>query len=129
MTNVPETLQFTNTHEWLRSDGEQLYTIGITDFAQEQLGDLVYIDLPNIGDVVDAGCEVAVAESVKTATDIYSPLSGVVVSINKALSEEPTHVNQSPYESGWLLQIKVDDNLVSNDLLDSDSYKKLTTED
>lgn len=129
MTNIPETLQFTNTHEWLRSDGQQLYTIGITDFAQEQLGDLVYIDLPNIGDVVDAGCEVAVAESVKTASDIYSPLSGVVVSINESLSEEPTHVNQSPYESGWLLQIKVDENRAGNDFLDPESYKKLITED
>ena len=103
--NYPSELKYTRTHEWVRLEGE-VAVVGITDFAQDALGDVVFVDLPQVGKQVEAGASVAVVESVKTASDIYAPVVGEIVEVNSALSEKPELINQSPYGEGWLLKIK-----------------------
>jgi glycine cleavage system H protein len=115
--NIPSELQYLKSHEWLSLDGDTA-TIGISDFAQDQLGDVVYVELPAVGRVVAAG--EAVVESVKTASDIYSPVSGEVIAVNDSLSGAEEQVNQSPYGDGWLFKVRV--TVVSADLLDADGY-------
>jgi glycine cleavage system H protein len=117
--NIPSELQYLKSHEWLSLDGDTA-TIGISDFAQDQLGDVVYVELPAVGRVVAAGEAVAVVESVKTASDIYSPVSGEVIAVNDSLSGAEEQVNQSPYGDGWLFKVRV--TVVSADLLDADGY-------
>jgi glycine cleavage system H protein len=104
--NYPSELKYTRTHEWVRLEGE-VAVVGITDFAQDALGDVVFVDLPQVGKQVEAGASVAVVESVKTASDIYAPVVGEIVEVNSALSEKPELINQSPYGEGWLFKIKV----------------------
>lgn len=104
--NVPDNLRYAETHEWIRLDGETA-TIGITDHAQNELTDIVYVDPPKIGSAVTAGQAAAVVESVKAASDIYSPADGEVVEINEALASNPALVNTSPYEDGWLFRIRL----------------------
>ena len=116
MTN-PSTLKYAATHEWLAADGK----VGITQHAQEQLGDVVYVELPEVGREVSAGEAVAVVESVKTASDIYAPASGKVVAVNEDLSGSPEKVNESPFEGGWLFQIEVGEE--SADLMDAAAYE------
>ncbi|TDE85073.1 glycine cleavage system protein GcvH [Deinococcus sp. S9] len=113
---TPSELKYAPTHEWLAEDG----TVGISDFAQDQLGDVVYVELPEVGRVVTAGETVAVVESVKTASDIYAPASGTVVAVNEQLSGSPELVNQSPYTDGWLFRLDVTEE--SGDLLDAEAY-------
>lgn len=113
---TPSELKYAASHEWLAPDG----TVGITDFAQDQLGDVVYVELPEVGRVVTAGETVAVVESVKTASDIYAPASGTVVAVNEALSGSPELVNSAPYEGGWLF--KLDATEPSGDLMDAEAY-------
>lgn len=105
MSSVPKTLKYSKTHEWIRKDDE-LITIGITDHAQTMLGDLVYVELPEIESSFENGQECAVVESVKAAADIYCPISGEVIEINEALLENPQLVNEDPYGKGWLFRIR-----------------------
>lgn len=116
MSNTPTTLKYAASHEWLAADGK----VGITDHAQEQLGDVVYVELPEVGREVQAGEAVAVVESVKTASDIYAPASGKIVAVNEELSGSPEKVNESPYEGGWLFQIEVSEE--GAELMDAAAY-------
>ncbi len=101
----PQDLFYEKTHEWLRID-DQIATVGITDFAQDQLSDLTFVELPDVGRDVEAGDEVAVLESVKAASDIYAPIAGEIVAVNMDLEDTPEMINNSPYEKGWLFKIK-----------------------
>jgi glycine cleavage system H protein len=105
MSNCPQDLRYTQSHEWLKVDGDEV-TIGITDHAQGQLGDVVFVELPMIEDEVFLGKEAGVIESVKTAADIYSPLTGEVIAINEELTAQPENVNEDPYGKGWLFKVK-----------------------
>ena len=116
MTTTPTDRKYATSHEWLAGDGK----VGITDHAQEQLGDVVYVELPEVGREVTAGEAVAVVESVKTASDIYAPASGKIVAVNDELSGSPEKVNESPYEGGWLFQIEVTE---EGELLDAAGYE------
>jgi|TARA_B110000503_G_scaffold24235_1_gene38155 glycine cleavage system H protein len=122
MSDLPVELKYARSHEWARLDSEGTVLIGITDHAQEALGDVVYVELPEIGTEIDAGAEIAVVESVKAASDIYSPVSGEVVEVNQVLEDEPEAVNRSPYADGWLFRIKLSNPDELNDMMDVDSY-------
>ncbi len=120
MSHIPADLKYTKTHEWARLDPDGSVTVGITDHAQEQLGDMVFVELPELERVVTAGEECAVVESVKAASDVYSPLAGEVVAVNEALTEKPELVNQDPYGEGWLFQLQPGEAL--DGLLDAAAY-------
>ncbi|MDV5171483.1 glycine cleavage system protein GcvH [Photobacterium rosenbergii] len=126
---MPSELRYTNTHEWVRPEGNGVFTIGLTDHAQSLLGDMVFVDLPEIDAATEAGEDCAVAESVKAASDIYAPLSGFVIAINEDLEGSPELVNSDPYGDGWLFQLKVEDEGEFADLLDADGYSDLVDED
>ncbi|EAS43424.1 glycine cleavage system protein GcvH [Photobacterium profundum] len=128
MSYVPSELRFSNTHEWVRSEGDGIYTVGITDHAQALLGDMVFIDVPDVDSDTEVGEDCAVAESVKAASDIYAPLTGVVVAVNEELSDSPELVNSDPYGDGWLFQIKAEDDGEFDDLLDPEGYQSLIDE-
>jgi glycine cleavage system H protein len=115
-------LCFTKEHEWIRRDGE-FATVGITDYAQNQLGDVVYVELPEIGRHVAKGAEAAVVESVKAASEVYAPVSGEVVAVNEALAGEPARVNADPLGEGWFLRLRLDDPKELDELMDEESYK------
>jgi glycine cleavage system H protein len=119
--NYPSELKYTKTHEWVRLEGD-VAVVGITDFAQDALGDVVFVDLPQTGRTVEAGAAVAVVESVKTASDIYAPLSGEIIEVNSALSDKPELINQSPYAEGWLFKMRVNP-LDVNKLLSAADYR------
>lgn len=121
MSLVPEELFYTKSHEWVRDNGDGTFTIGITDHAQELLGDIVFVELPELGMELSVGNESAVVESVKAASDVYSPIDGEVVEINEALEETPELINESAYSEGWLYILK-SDAFVLDDLLSSDIY-------
>ena len=123
MSQVPDTLRYTQTHEWLRQEADGTITVGITDHAQAQLGDLVYVELPAVGKALAAGDACAVVESVKAAADVYAPLAGSVLAVNDALSGAPEQVNQDPYGAGWLLRVS---GALPADLLDAAAYRALT---
>lgn len=129
MSDFPSELKFTRTHEWVRDEGEGIYTVGISEYAQSLLGDMVFIDLPEVGDTVDAGDECAVAESVKAASDIYSPLTGEIIVINDDLESNPELVNKDPYGDGWLFQIALSEPSDLDDLLDVDVYESSLDEE
>ncbi|ATG16650.1 TPA: glycine cleavage system protein GcvH [Providencia alcalifaciens] len=122
MSNAPKELRYTREHEWLRDEGNGEFTVGITEHAQETLGDMVFVDLPNVGDVVSAGDDCAVVESVKAASDIYAPISGEIIAVNDALSDSPELVNESPYQEGWIFRIKMTDDSQLADLIDAQGY-------
>ncbi len=122
MSNTPSDLKYTKSHEWIRDNGDGTVTLGITDHAQELLGDLVFVEVPESGTEVEAGGEIAVVESVKAASDVYSPVTGEVVEGNEALADAPESVNDSPYEDGWICKIRLSDNSELEGLLDADSY-------
>lgn len=124
MSNIPGKLQYTKTHEWVRKDEEYL-TIGITDHAQTMLGDLVYVELPQIDTNLDNGQECAVVESVKAAADIYCPVPAEVIEVNDAVIENPQLINQDPYGKGWLIRIRPFDNTQNIKLLNADEYSKV----
>jgi glycine cleavage system H protein len=121
-------LKYASSHEWARLESDGTVVVGITDHAQEALGDIVYIELPEMGAAVDAGAEVAVVESVKAASDIYSPITGEVVEINPALEDEPETVNSSPYADGWLFRVKVGSTDELEDMMDADGYQVVVDE-
>ncbi len=106
MSELPGDLQYTNEHEWLRQEEDGSVTIGITDHAQSALGDLVYVELPEVGQDLEAGGEMAVVESVKAASDVYAPVSGSVLAINDELSDDPEKINADPYGDGWIVRLK-----------------------
>lgn len=106
MSELPGDLRYTNEHEWLRQEEDGTVTIGITDHAQSALGDLVYVELPEIGQSVDVGGEMAVVESVKAASDVYAPIAGDVVAVNEDLSDDPEKINADPYGDGWIVRMK-----------------------
>lgn len=123
MSNIPQSLQYTKTHEWVRRDEEYL-TIGITDHAQTMLGDLVYVELPEIDANVEGGQECAVVESVKAAADIFCPAPGEVIEVNTAVIENPALINQDPYGKGWLFRLRPIDKQLAG-LLNADEYSKV----
>lgn len=123
MSNVPNELKYRESHEWVRKNADGSYTVGITEHAQELLGDMVFVDLPDVGATFAAGEECAVAESVKAASDIYAPVSGEIFAVNEALDDSPETVNNDPYQEGWLFQIKASDESEFDSLLDADAYK------
>jgi glycine cleavage system H protein len=122
MSNIPTEIKYTKSHEWVRDEGDGIVFVGITDHAQEQLGDLVFVELPEVGETLTAGSECAVVESVKAASDIYSPMSGEVVSINEALEDAPETVNEDAYGDGWLFSLKISDEGDMDELLDAEGY-------
>lgn len=126
--NTPQDLKYAKTHEWARQEGDTL-TVGITDFAQDQLGDVVFVELPEAGDSVSAGDAVAVVESVKTASDIYAPVSGEITEVNDALEDSPETLNESPYENGWLFKLRPSDPSELDNLLDAKGYQKVAEEE
>ena len=128
MSDLPAELKYASSHEWARLDSDGTVVVGITDHAQEALGDIVYIELPEKGAAVDAGAEVAVVESVKAASDIYSPVTGEVVEINPVLEDEPETVNSNPYADGWLFRVKVASPDELEDMLDADGYQTVIEE-
>jgi len=125
--NIPQSLYYTKTHEWVELKGEEA-VIGITDFAQHQLGDIVFVELPEVGREVKKEEAVAVIESVKAASDIYSPLSGTIINVNQNISEEPELVNSSPYKEGWIFSLKLNNPEEIAELLKAEDYKKLIAE-
>lgn len=129
MSNVPTELKYAASHEWIRDEGNGIYTVGISEHAQELLGDMVFVDLPEVGDNVSAGDDVAVAESVKAASDIYAPIAGEIVAVNEELEDSPELVNSDPYGDGWLFKIKADDETEVEGLLDAEGYAASIEED
>jgi glycine cleavage system H protein len=121
------TLRFTKDHEWVRVDGD-IATVGITDYAQQQLGDVVFVELPEVGRRVEIGKEAAVVESVKAASEVYAPVSGEVVEINEALAGEPARVNAEPMGGGWFFKLRLADPKQLEQLLDEAGYQRLTEE-
>lgn len=122
MSNTPNTLKYTKSHEWVRRESDGTLTVGITDHAQELLGDLVYVELPQQGAKVDAGKECAVVESVKAASDVYTPVSGEVIEINGALGDTPETINKDPYGAGWMFKIRPSSSAEIEGLLDAGAY-------
>tara|TARA_B100000941_G_scaffold267183_1_gene222983 strand:+ start:111 stop:491 length:381 start_codon:yes stop_codon:yes gene_type:complete len=122
--NIPAGLKYSKDHEWVKIDGE-IATIGITDFAQQELGDIVYVEIESIGEKLDAEEVFGTVEAVKTVSDLFMPLSGKVLEFNKALEDIPESVNDDPYESGWMIKVKIEDPSQISDLLDSDAYQQL----
>lgn len=129
MSNIPTELKYASSHEWLRSEGNGVYTVGITEHAQDLLGDMVFVELPEVGDSVAQGDDVAVAESVKAASDIYAPIAGEIVEVNDALTDSPELVNSAPYTDGWMFKIKASDESEVAGLLDAAGYKNAIDEE
>ncbi len=121
--NVPDELKYAQSHEWVRVDNGDIVTVGISDFAQAEMTELVYVELPEVGRSYSAGDEVAVVESVKSASDIYTPVSGEIVEANEALNDNPSLVNSSPFQDGWMFKIKISDAAQLDKLLDANGYK------
>jgi len=125
---VPQDLFYTKTHEWLSLDGD-IATVGITDFAQNQLSDLTFVELPEVNTEVDAKDEVAVVESVKAAADVYSPVAGTICEVNQALEDNPELINQDPFGEGWIFKLKVKRVEDVDNLLDAESYEDICPEE
>ena len=124
--NVPEELQYTKSHEWVRTEGDTA-TLGITDYAQDELGDIVFVELPEEGTTFDAGDSFGTVESVKAVSDLYTPVGGEVVEVNQALSDNPEKINEDPYGDGWIVKLSVSDE--GTDLLSASDYEQLLEEE
>lgn len=122
MNETPADLKYIETHQWVRVADDGTATVGITDFAQKQLGDIVFVEVPEVGVTVNGGEEAAVAESVKSASDVFSPVTGEVVAVNDKLEDEPELVNEDAYGEGWLFQVKLADPGELDGLMDADAY-------
>ena len=129
MSEIPGDLKFLKSHEWVRAEDNGKATIGISDHAQGLLGDLVYVELPNVGDLIQAGNACAVVESVKAASDVYAPVSGKVIEVNSALADKPETINEDAYGDGWLFVIELDDADQLGELLAPDDYAELLDSD
>jgi glycine cleavage system H protein len=125
MSNIPADLRYAKSHEWLKRESDGTVTIGITDYAQNSLGDITYVQVPKVGAALKAGETFGVVESVKAASDLYSPLAGSVVAVNPALESAPETVNRAPYSDGWMLKLKPADPAAIDALLDAAAYGKL----
>ena len=123
MSNIPAELKYTSSHEWVRSEGNGIVTVGITEHAQGLLGDMVFVELPEVGETIATGDDVAVAESVKAASDIYAPLTGEVVEVNEDLEDSPELVNSDAFGDGWMFKIKIEDESELDSLLDAEGYE------
>ena len=126
MAKIPNNLKFLDSHEWARLEDDGTVTVGISDHAQELLGDIVFVELPDIGKNIEKKDDIAVVESVKAASDVYSPVSGEVTEINEVLNDNPEIINASPYDEGWFFKIKPQDIGELANLLDSEAYKKVS---
>lgn len=124
MSEIRNELKYMSSHEWARIEDDGTVTVGITDYAQSSLGDVVYVECPEIGSTVTAGDQAGVVESVKAASDIYSPISGEVIAINEALEEEPEIINSSPYDDGWFFKVQPDGLTELDNALDSEAYEE-----
>ena len=124
----PEKFRYTKEHEWVLADGDT-GTVGITDHAQHELGDIVYVDLPKVGTRVEQGKALGTVESVKAVSDVYSPLSGEVIAVNEALEDAPEKINQDPYGEGWLVKVKLTDPSEADSLLSVEAYRELLASD
>jgi glycine cleavage system H protein len=129
MSEIPGDLKFLKSHEWARVEGDGRITVGISDHAQGLLGDLVYVELPAVGDRVEAGNACAVVESVKAASDVYAPVTGKVVEVNAALTDKPETINEDAYGDGWIFVVEAEEPDQLNELLDPDDYAELLEED
>lgn len=122
MSDIPADLKYIASHEWVRVEGDGTVTVGVTDYAQDALGDVVYVELPEVDVVLAAGDEAGVVESVKAASDIYTPLSGTVIAVNSTLEDAPEQVNSDPYGEGWFFKLRLADAGELGELLDADGY-------
>ncbi len=125
MANVPQDLRYTKEHEYVKSDGGDVVTVGITDYAQGELGDIVFVELPKVGARVEAMQSFGTIEAVKAVSDLYSPISGEVVEVNDALDADPAKVNADPYGDGWMIRVRADDPSQAEGLMDAAAYEKL----
>ena len=128
MSDLPGDLLYTKDHEWLRREDDGSVTIGITDHAQGSLGDLVYVELPEVEQDVDEGGDMAVVESVKAASDVYAPIGGSIVAVNEALADDPERINTDPYGDGWIVRLQPSDGIDEGALLSPDDYQQLVDE-
>lgn len=124
MSNIPANLRYTESHEWIQDNGDGTITLGVTDHAQEALGDVVFVELPEVGRELSAGDEFGVIESVKAASDLYAPVSGEVIEVNENLEDAPETINEAPYKGGWILKLKLSDDAVLDDLMSAEAYGK-----
>ncbi len=125
MSDIPSELKYVASHEWVREEGDDVVVIGITDHAQELLGDVVFVELPEVGADVASGEETGVVESVKAASDIYAPVSGEIIAVNEALEDSPELANTDPYGDGWFYKVKLSDPAELDDLLDASDYAEV----
>ncbi len=123
MSDIPGNLRYAKTHEWIRLEGDGTATVGITDHAQDAMGDLVYVQLPEVGEQKVAGDEAGVVESVKAASDIYAPVDGEIIEVNLALEDAPETTNEDPYDRGWLFKLRVNDARQVDELMTADQYQ------
>lgn len=128
MSHLPDNLHYAKSHEWVLDHQDGTVTVGITDHAQEALGDVVFVELPDVGQSLTAGQEFGVIESVKAASDLYSPVNGEVIEVNEALEDAPETVNDAPYEGGWIMKVRVTDPAFA-ELLDANAYQALISSD
>lgn len=128
MSDLPGDLLYTKEHEWLRREDDGTVTIGITDHAQSALGDLVYVELPEVGQDVDEGGEMAVVESVKAASDVYAPIGGSITAVNEDLSDDPEKINSDPYGDGWIVRMSASDGIDEGALMSPDDYQQFVDE-
>ena len=126
MAEIPNNLKFLDSHEWARLEEDGTVTVGISDHAQGLLGDIVFVELPDTGKTISKKDDIAIVESVKAASDVYSPLSGEIVSVNEALNDNPELINSSPYDAGWFFKIKPQNNDELEDLLDAEAYAQVS---
>jgi len=129
MSEVPSELKYSKSHEWVRDEGDGTVTVGITDHAQALLGDLVFVELPEPGSEVSAGAECGVVESVKAASDVYSPVTGEVTEVNESLADAPETINSDAYGEGWMFKVRLSDETELEELLDADGYADVMAED
>lgn len=123
MSHLPTELKYAKSHEWIRDEGAGIYAVGITDHAQESLGDIVFVEPSEIGAELEAGDGASVVESVKAASDIYAPVSGEIVAFNETLEDSPEQINDEPYDSGWIFKIKINDVSELGALMDAEAYQ------
>ncbi|MFQ3787503.1 glycine cleavage system protein GcvH [Halomonas sp. A29] len=129
MSSIPANLRYNDSHEWVLDNGDGTVTIGITDHAQEALGDVVFVELPEVGRTLKKGEEFGVIESVKAASDLYAPLAGEIVEVNEALESAPETVNEAPYEGGWIMKVRVENAAAVEALLDAEAYQAVVDSD
>ncbi|OMH33646.1 glycine cleavage system protein GcvH [Motiliproteus sp. MSK22-1] len=128
MSNIPTNLRFAKSHEWVLDNGDGTVTFGISDHAQELLGDVVFVELPEVGRTLSAGDDISLVESVKAASDVYSPVGGEVIAVNDALEDAPETINEDPYENGWIAKLRIDDAAEIGALLDASGYQAVVAE-